>query len=178
MMIWLFGLALLPLTAYAAGSVLEMVIGEPLPRLRGEFLTGRAAELPQAASGKVALLLLGFSYDSRFAVEAWARRFREQFEGDLRVTFHEIPMIGGLARLGKWFIDGGMRRGTPKADQENVVTVYGGTEPWKQRVAFRDANAAYLILIDQRGHVVWRYAGGFGEEPYRALASEVSKLLR
>jgi hypothetical protein len=29
--------------------------------------------LPQAARGRVALLLLGFSYDSRFAVEAWAK---------------------------------------------------------------------------------------------------------
>ena len=86
-------------------------------------------------------------------------------------------MIGGLARMGKWFIDGGMRRGTPKADHENVITVYGGTEPWKQRVAFRDPNAAYLILIDQSGKVAWRYAGGFDDEPYGALCSEVLRLL-
>ena len=177
MMIWLLGLALLPLTAYAAGPVQEMVVGELLPRLRGEFLTGRPADLPQAAAGKVALLLLGFTYDSRFAVEAWAKKFREQFETDLRVTFYEIPVIGGVARLGKWFIDGGMRRGTPKADQEHVITVYGGTEPWKQRVGFRDPNAAYLILIDPRGKVAWRYAGGFGEGPFRALSSEVLRLL-
>jgi hypothetical protein len=140
-------------------------------------LTGRTADLPQAASGRVALLLLGFTYDSRFAVEAWGKRFREQFEADPRVTFYEIPMIGGMARLAKWFIDSGMRRGTPTADQENVITVYGGTDAWKQRVAFRDPNAAYPILIDQKGKVAWRYAGGFSEEPYRALSSEVSRLL-
>ena len=100
-----------------------MQLGEPLPALEGEFLSGRAAALPQAASGRVALLLLGFTYESRFAVEAWAGRFRRDFGGDPRVTFYEIPMIGGIARLGKWFIDGGMRRGTPKTDQENVITV-------------------------------------------------------
>lgn len=177
MTIWLSGLALLPLMAWAAGSVPEISIGDRLPRLRGEFLTGRPADLPEAASGKVALLLLGFTYDSRFAVEAWAKKFREQFERDVRVTFYEIPVIGGVARLGKWFIDGGMRRGTPKADQENVITVYGGTEPWKQRVGFRDPNAAYVILIDQRGKVAWRHAGGFGEGPFRALSSEVSRVL-
>ena len=49
-------------------------------------------------------------------------------EPNPRVTFFEIPMIGGLARMGKWFIDSGMRRGTPKADHENVITVYGGTD--------------------------------------------------
>ncbi len=113
MMTWLFGLAPLALTAYAATPVAELSVGSPLPGLQGEFLTGRAAVLPQAASGRVALLLLGFTYDSRFAVEAWAKEFRKQFGLDPRVTFYEIPMIGGLARLGKWFIDGGMRRGTP-----------------------------------------------------------------
>jgi hypothetical protein len=56
-----------------------MNVGDLLPTLRGEFLTGRTAVLPQAAAGRVALLLLGFSYNSRFAVEAWARTFREQF---------------------------------------------------------------------------------------------------
>jgi hypothetical protein len=41
-----------------------MNVGDPLPTLRGEFLTGRTVVLPQAAAGRVALLLLGFSYDS------------------------------------------------------------------------------------------------------------------
>ena len=177
MMVWLLVLALLPLTAYAATSVAEMAVGDPLPKLRGEFLTGRTADLPQAASGHVALLLLGFTYDSRFAVEAWATRFREQFKTEPRVTFYEIPMIGGLARMGKWFIDGGMRRGTQKQDYEHVITVYGGTDPWKQRVGFRDPKAAYLILLDASGRVAWRHTGMVDEQAYRALSSEVSRLL-
>ena len=51
--------------------------------LKGEFLTGRPAVLPDVASGRVALLALGFTYDSRFAVEAWVGRFRKDF-GDKR----------------------------------------------------------------------------------------------
>jgi hypothetical protein len=177
MNVWLLGLAGLPLTAYAAAAVAEMTVGEPLPTLRGEFLTGQTVVLPQAADGRVTLLLLGFTYDSRFAVEAWAQRFREQFHPDPRLTFYEIPMIGGLARMGKWFIDSGMRRGTPREDYEHVITVYGGTDPWKQRVGFRDPKAAYLILLDASGRVAWRYAGGFDEQTYHALSSEVLRLV-
>jgi hypothetical protein len=121
--------------------------------------------------------MLGFTYDSRFSVEAWAKKFRQDFGAEPRVTFFEIPMIGGVATLGKWFIDGGMRRGTPKSDQENVMTVYGGTDPWKQRVGFQDPKAAYLILIDQNGKVVWRYAGSLDEKPYQTLSSQVVRLL-
>jgi hypothetical protein len=145
--------------------------------LQGEFLTGRTAVLPQAASGRVALLILGFTYDSRFSVEAWAKRFRQDFGTEPKATFFEIPMIGGMARMGKWFIDSGMRRGTPKADHENVITVYGGTDQWKQRMGFHDPKASYLILLSPSGNVVWRYAGSLGEEPYKALSSVVSSLL-
>jgi len=152
-------------------------VGDQLPLLAGEFLTGRAAVLPHAASGRAALLMLGFTYDSRFPVEMWARRFRQDFGARTGVTFFEIPMIGGLATMGKWFIDGGMRRGTPKADQENVITVYGGMRHWKRRVGFRDPRAAYLILIDQSGRVAWRYSGGFDDGRYKELSSELLRLL-
>jgi hypothetical protein len=178
MNVWLLSLAVLPLTARAAASAAILSVGDPFPTLRGEFLTGRSVVLPQAGAGRVALLLLGFSYDSRFAVEAWARKFREQFHADPRVTFYEVPMIGGLARMGKWFIDSGMRRGTPKPDREHVITVYGGTDAWKQRVGFRDPKAAYSILLDSNGRVAWRYAGGLDEEAYKALSSEVSRLVQ
>jgi hypothetical protein len=50
----------------AAAPATRLAVGDTLPTLRGEFLTGRPALLPQAASGRVALLLLGFTYDSRF----------------------------------------------------------------------------------------------------------------
>lgn len=160
---------------FAAG---ELIIGERPPDLKGKFLTGRNATLPDAASGKVALLLFGFSYDSRHAVEAWTKRFRGDFDKASEVTFYEIPMIGGMARMAKWFIDSGMRRGTPKSDQENVVTVYGGTGQWKERLGVTDEKLAYLVLIDQKGNVVWRHGGPFEEGQYNALSEQVRRLLQ
>jgi hypothetical protein len=177
MTMWFLALLGVALTAAAAAPVHELAVGDQLPPLKGEFLTGRTAVLPQVASGRVALLMLGFTYDSRFQVEAWAKRFRQDFDTEPKVTFFEIPIIGGIARMGKWFIDSGMRRGTPKADHENVVTVYGGTDEWKQRVGFRDPKAAYLILIGPSGKVVWRYAGSLDQQRYSALSLEVSGLL-
>jgi len=151
--------------------------GEPMPVLKGEFLTGRPAVLPDAASGRVALLALGFTYDSRFAVEAWVGRFRKDFGDKPGVTFYEIPMIGGMARLGKWFIDSGMRNGTPRKDHENVITVYGGTDPWKQRLGFQSPNGAYLILLDQHGTVRWLQSGPLDDETYATLFRQSTALL-
>ena len=175
MMAWLCGL--LAVAALAAVPAAEILHGERLPPLRGKTLSGNSVVLPQAAAGRVALLLLGFTYESRFAVEAWAKRFRNDFGSDRRVTFYEVPMIGGLARLGKWFIDDGMRRGTPKDDYEHVVTVYRDANSWKQRVHFGDPNAAYLLLLDREGKVAWRYQGAFDESAFRALSSKVSQVV-
>lgn len=159
-----------------AATASELTTGENMPELRGEYLSGRNAILPGDASGRVALLLFGFTYQSRFAVEAWTKQFRQDFEKNPQVTFYEIPMIGGMARLGKWFIDSGMRRGTPRADHENVITVYGGTEPWKGRLGVEAEDSAYLVIVDQKGKVAWRHAGPFEETSYQALAVQVASL--
>ncbi|MGC9293554.1 MAG: hypothetical protein ACP5EP_12695, partial [Acidobacteriaceae bacterium] len=152
--------------------------GNPMPPLKGEFLTGRPAQLPDAASGRIALLALGFTYNSRFSVEAWIGRFRKDFGDSPQVTFYEVPVIGGMARMGKWFIDRGMRKGTPTRNHENVITVYGDTNLWKQRVGFQSPDAAYLILIDRRGIVRWRHNGGLDENAYNELSLLVMALLQ
>ncbi len=171
-------MTMLPTILLASALISTIQPGETLPPLRGEFLTGRQAQLPDAASGRVALLALGFTYNSRFPVEAWIRRFRKDFGSDPHVTFYEIPMIGGMARLGKWFIDSGMRKGTPLSDQENVITVYRDTDSWKQRVGFESPDTAYLVLIDKRAIVRWRHSGAFDEDAYRDLSMHMAALLR
>lgn len=151
--------------------LLALEIGAPLPPLTGEFLTGKKATLPAAAQGKWALCALGFTYDSRFAVEAWVKRFRQDFDGKPNVTFYEVPMIDGMARMGKWFIDSGMRRGTPKAQHENVITVYGGADPWKKALGFKDPAHAYLILLAPDGTVRWQGHGPLDEAQYKQMAA-------
>ena len=167
-------LGLLPVVAFAAEPATEIEIGERLPELRGESLAGREVVLPQAAEGRVTLLLLGFTYKSRFAVEAWAEQFRVRFRSDARVTFYELPMIGGAARLARWFIDRGMRRGTPEEDYEHVITVYRDVDSWKRRVRFVEPDAAYLILLDRTGRVAWRRQGAFEDRAFQTLSRKVS----
>jgi hypothetical protein len=158
-------------------SLAAIEIGETLPPLKGEFLTGRQAILPAAAQGKPALLALGFTYKSRFAVEEWVKNFRAAFDADSRVTFFEVPMLGGMATMGKWFIDSGMRRGTPKADHEHVITVYGGAGDWKKRLRYSLPDAAYLLLIDKDGKVVWKHAGPFAQPQFAELSARLKSLL-
>jgi hypothetical protein len=168
--------AILMVALVAAAPSPALGPGDLMPPLRGEFLSGRKAVLPDAARGRVALVAVGFSYGSRFAVEAWTARFRQDFGSDSSLTFFEVPVIGGMARMARPFIDGGMRRGTPKALHENVITVYGAASEWKRRLGFRGPDDAYLVLLDREGRVAWRHAGPFREEDYALLAVEARRL--
>ena len=59
-------------TLRAAPEPQPLRVGDRFPALKGQFLTGRDAVLPQASSGQVALVAIGFTYKSRLSVEAWA----------------------------------------------------------------------------------------------------------
>ena len=119
----------------------------------------------------------GFTYKSRFAVEEWVKHFRADFDKEPRATFFEVPIIGGMAKMGKWFIDSGMRRGTPKDDHEHVITVYSGAGDIKKRMDYKAPDAAYLLVLDPQGKVAWKYTGPFTEDAYAALAAQMKKLL-
>lgn len=151
-------------------------VGDPFPRLEGEFLSGRKAILPEASAGKTALVLMGFTYQSRFVVEAWAEPVRKALATRESATFFEVPVLGGMARLGKWFIDSGMRRGTPKALHENVITVWGGVDRWKALMHFSEAakDDAYLVLIGKDGKVRWLYRGPYSAEALDAMLAAMA----
>lgn len=171
------GLLLQPPVVGAQPGPAVLGVGDRLPRLAGEFLTGRQAALPDAAAGKVALVAFGFSYDSRVPVEAWAAWFKESYLGRPGVTLFEVPMIGGAGRLAKFFIDRGMRRGTPRELHENVITVYGGTGPWKQRLAVTDDTLAHLLVLDREGTVRWRHSGPFDAGAAAGAQTAIDTLL-
>lgn len=152
-----------------------------MPPLQGEFLSGRKAVLPDAAKGKVALYLIGFSYESRFAVEAWAARYKIDFAANPGINFYEVPVIGGMGILAKPFINRGMRNGTPTQFHENVLTVYGGAGDLRKAFTATsekfDDKFTVLVLCDTQGLVQWSWAGLFEEAKYLDLKRLAIKLL-
>lgn len=151
--------------------------GQPMPALKGEFLSGKKAILPDAAKGKLAMYLIGFSYDSRFAVEAWAERYKKDFAANSGITFFEVPIIGGLGMLGKPFIDSGMRRGTPEKYHDNVLTVYGGAGQLRKAFNARNDKHAVVVLCDREGLVQWSWEGLLEESRYLEMKQVADRLL-
>jgi hypothetical protein len=173
------GVLMMSTATLRAGPAQEVLrVGDRLPPLKGQFLTGQDAVLPPAA--QVALVAIGFTYKSRVAVEAWADWYRNAIGASTDVTLFEVPMIGGLATLGRWFIDRGMRKGTPVELHDHVITVYGDTGAWKQRLSYSAAHQddAYLIVLDRDGVVRWLHHGAFDTSRSEELQALLASLAR
>jgi len=154
-----------------------LTVGNPMPKLEGENLSGHKAVLPDIAKGKVTLVAMGFGYDSRHTVEVWTKRFRREFGNHPDTASFQVPVISGIARLAKLFIDSGMRRGTPKEDRDKVITVYTGSSEWKDRMGADNTDYAYLLLLDRDGRVRWRHAGAFDESVWPELREATEAVL-
>lgn len=179
----LVGVLVIAMTTLRATATQESLrVGERMPELKGQTLTGRTAALPQVSAGKVTLVAMGFTYSSRYAVEAWAEWFRTTIDPTTGATFFEVPMLGGAATLGRWFIDRGMRKGTPVELHDQVITVYGGTGDWKKRLAYpsgdKNKDDAYLIVFDREGIVRWLYHGAFDKARSEELKDVLTALDR
>lgn len=88
----------------SAQPAARLATGSLMPPLEGDLLSGREAVLPDSTRGNVAL---GFSYESRVAVEEWSSRFRQAFSRRDDVTLFEVPTVtcagsmpGGSTRPG------------------------------------------------------------------------------
>jgi hypothetical protein len=176
----LVGVLVMATATLRAGAAQEPLrVGDRLPELKGQTLTGRTAALPQASAGNVTLVAMGFTYSSRYAVEAWADWYRTTIDPRTDVAFFEVPMIGGVATLGRWFINKGMRNGTPVELHDQVITVYGGTGDWKKRLSYSPDHEddAYLIVLDREGVVRWLHHGAFDEPRAAELQALLTSLV-
>lgn len=162
------------LSVAAVGMAAELPVGERFPELKGKLLTGQQAALPAAASGRIALVAVGFKPEARSAASAWASRFRREF-GEAP-AFFEVPMIDGKARFARWAIDRTLRGATAPSDRGQVLTVYGETLPWKERLGIKPPEVAGVVLLDGSGVVRWRHVGDLDETAFRSLGAAMRQI--
>lgn len=79
------------------------------------------------------------------------------------------------AVLGRWFINRGVRNGTPAELHDHAIAVYGGTGDWKQQLSYSTGpeDDARLIVFDTQRVVRWLHHGVFDQ----SRAGELKELL-
>jgi len=119
------------------------------PNIQARDLDGHAVAT-DSLRGAPVVMLLGFSYESRLEVEAWAHFLEGVPEAPRTI---QMPVYGGLARLARPMIDNAMARNTPQAVHRNVLTTTERDALVRGLSLADPEKAAAAVLVDERGVV-------------------------
>ena len=151
------------------------VVGEPFPTVRGKSLSGEEMTLPDQFKGRKTIVVIGYVQDTQFDIDRWGIGF---FTASLPLPpVVEVPTIPGLLpSLFKESIDKGMRSGIPQESWKDVVTIYGSDggkiAQWTGTETPRNCR---IILLDEKGIVLWMHDKGYGLPPLRSLLGVLTK---
>jgi hypothetical protein len=119
------------------------------PNVHARDLDGRAIET-NSLRGAPVVYLLGFSYDSRFEVEAWAR-FIKALPTPPRTI--QMPVYGGFAAFARPMIDNSMARNTPASVHRDVLTTTDRDVLVRGLSLVGPEREAAVVLVNREGQV-------------------------
>jgi len=149
---------------------------ESLPRLEGETLSKKPIVLPEAARGKIALLVMGFTKKGGQATGPWEKQFKNDFGADQRYAVYPVAVLEDVPRFIRGMVTSGIRSSTPPAEQDHFVVLVHGEQDLKHFVGYSTSDDAYLLLLDAKGEIRWRGHGLFKYEDYAALKNIAKQL--
>ena len=158
--------------AVAAG---RLPVGEVLPQLGGETLSGKQVELPGAGAGTVRVLVFSFTKAAGSDSRLWNQRLAKDFGPNSAVVTYRVAFLESAPKLFRGMAVSGMKSGVPEAQWDRTLVLYKDEDAWKQRLAVSGNRHAYVVVLNPEGRVRWMSAGPFSESDYGQLKSELSR---
>lgn len=152
-------------------------IGKKFPAIRANSLAKKPVSIPEAASGRVALIAVAFLRESQQQLDSWLGPFTKNFENRAEFTFYEVPMIASVYKLMRLVIDNGMRAGIPHNKHDHVVTMYGDVKKYLNELDL-DSRTGYAFLLDKVGIIRWQGRGYSTPQSLRELFELAERLGR
>jgi len=145
-----------------------------MPQLSAETLSGKEVSLPGATAGRIAVFCVGFSHDSQSQVKHWRERIEKQFVDNPQIGVYSIAVLEDAPKVVRGMIVHAMKSGVPIERRDRFLILYHNERQLKQATGFERSDAAYLLLIDQRGDIRWRYH----RKPSDAAEADLGKQIR
>ena len=99
-----------------------------MPKTEGESLTGHKVVLPDAAAGKVAVLIFGFAQSSKGQTSPWAERLESAFSAHTEFQLYQLPVLEDAPRILRNMVTSGIRKGVPENKRDRFVPVLQGRD--------------------------------------------------
>jgi hypothetical protein len=166
-------------TAMAQGSADKntTAIGLTFPAISGESLADNKVNLPQAAAGKITLILIAFKRDSIPKLDPWVKAYADAFGANKDFAFYTIPMMkSSFAKQISGMINDKMKKDNPKELHDKIITYYGPVDEYVKVLGIDDEEKGYAFLLDKSGVVKWRSDGPADQNSIQSLIDAAYKI--
>ena len=163
----------IPLLAMQAQSVAPLHLGDALPDVIGQNLSGNPAHLSTEVAHKVAVVVFSFSKSGGKDTQLWNRNLLRDFGSDPSVSLSTVIMLESAPRLLRGLIVSRLRKDMPTALQCSTIVSYENEMSWKQRLRVADDSHAYVLLLGQNGSMRWMNSGALSDTQYNELKTKI-----
>lgn len=169
-----FALATIPLWARGADAPTPPHI----PPLHGTTFAGTEVTLPQAFSGKVGILVVGFTRASQVSARSWGTRLAERYPAGSRVVYYEMPVLADVPGWLRGWVLGRIRQSVGASARDHFLPVLDHAAEWKRAAGDTSPDSAVILVVDDQGVVRWRNQGAAGDSVFQQMEQQVSLLAR
>lgn len=149
-----------------------------LPVVGGSNLNRQKLVFPRDFSGDVNLVFIAFQQWHQDLINEWVPLAERLEKTLLGFHYYEFPVVYQMGRLGRTFLNEGMRAGIPNpATRARTITLYLDKTPFRQALEIPDENTIWAYLFAKDGDVLWRLSGNYTEEKGAELETAVSQHL-
>lgn len=149
-----------------------------LPTISGESLAGQKIVLPDAAAGKVAVLIFGFTKASKGPTSAWAEKLQTDFGTRPEFELYQLPVLEAVPHLFRGIVISGIRKGVLETKRERFVPILQREAELKKLVHYDEADDAYLVVLDRSGNILDQSHDFPDQASYSRLQTRIESILR
>lgn len=150
---------------------------QPMPRVEGESFADQKVALPDAARGEVAVLIFGFTKASKEPTSAWASKIHSEFGTRNGFELYQLPVLESVPRIIRGMVISSIKKGVPEDMRAHFVPILQNEAELKKLVNYKEADAAYLVVLDPGGQVALQRHGSFSEAAYAQFRTDLQTLL-
>ncbi len=173
MLSWLVG-------CIGAGSNTEVLPLDPeqFPKVKGISLYGDELTLPEAFDGQLNLVSMGFVHRHQDDIDTWIAIVPDLTTAYPSLRFYEVPVIYEAGPLFRWWLNNGMRIGVVDEEaRRRTITVYTDRDRFSELVSLPNLQDIHTLLLDAKGHIVWRQTGPVSEPTMEDLVQAIERQL-
>jgi ATP10 protein len=162
-------------TIHGQPAAIPLRLGDPLPDVTGQSLSGNPAHLSTMVEGKIALVVFSFSKAGGKDTQLWDRDLLRDFGSNRSVALSTVIMLESAPRLLRGVIVSRLKNDMPPSLHNSTIVSYEDEKLWKQHLDVLNDSRAYVVLLGQDGRIRWMSSGGFSDAEYEQLKAKIEK---